>query len=148
MEYVRQLAERFLSAYEETIAGDVQDERPITEPNITLPELHDQETGRVDAQKIASFMAIGLKPLCTALRLNYKAVHRNPSAVRIQKSLQPLTRILELLNQFLGSAQAVRIWINAPNPNLDGSTALETILEGTARAVLTLLECAWNCVPA
>jgi hypothetical protein len=148
MEHVRQLAERFLSAYEEFVAPGVPGEDLLAEPNIALAELYDEETGRVDARKIASTMAIGLKPLCVALGLNYKAVHRNPSAVSIQKSLQPLKRIMELLNQFLGSAQAIRIWINAPNPNLDGATALETILEGNASAVLLLLECAWNGVPA
>ncbi len=93
-------------------------------------------------------MAIGLKPLCVALGLNYKAVHRNPSAVSIQKALQPVKRILELLNQFLGSPQAIRIWINAPHPHLNGATALETILAGNSKGVLYLLECAWNCVPA
>lgn len=114
---------------------------------LLLPELHDEATGRVDAQKVADLMGCPLKSLATALGLNYKAVHRNPSAAGFQKALRPVKRILELLREFFGPPSAVRAWLNTPHPHLDGFTSLETILKGEAEAVHTLLENAWNGVP-
>lgn len=79
--------------------------------------------------------------------MNYKAVHRNPSATSFQKALRPVKRSLELLHEFFGTAEAIRAWLNTPHPDLDGSTALETILEGKGDAVGLILENAWNGVP-
>ena len=75
------------------------------------------------------------------------AVHRNPSAASFQEALRPVKRSLELLHEFFGPAEAIRVWLNTPHPDLDGTTALETILEGKAFAVALILENAWNGVP-
>lgn len=116
-------------------------------PSVNLPELHDETTGRIDAQKVADFMGVALKPLSEGLRLNYKAVHRSPSAAAFQPALRPVKRSLELLHAFLGTPEAIRVWLNTPHPDLDGTTALETILEGKASAVQLVLENAWDGVP-
>ena len=116
-------------------------------PKVILPELHDPLTGRVDAQKLGDFMGTPLKPLAEALGFNYKAVHRNPSATTYQVALRPVKRSLELLHEFFGKDQAVRIWLNTPHPDLEGKTALDAILAGEAEAVLLILENAWNGVP-
>ncbi len=116
-------------------------------PKVTLPELHDEKTGRIDAQKVADLMSVPLKPLAEGLGLNYKAVHHNPSATSSQGALRPVKRSLELLQEFVGPATAIRAWLNTPHPDLDGTTALDTILEGKADAVLLILENAWNGVP-
>jgi len=116
-------------------------------PKVILPELHDAKTGRIDAQKVADFMGVALKPFSEGVGLNYKAVHRNPSAAGFQESLRPVKRSLELLHEFFGPAEAIRVWLNTPHPDLAGTTALETILEGKADAVVIILENAWNGVP-
>lgn len=116
-------------------------------PKVTLPELHDAKTGRIDAQKVADFMSVPLKPLVEGLGLNYKAVHHNPSAAGFQEALRPVKRSMELLQEFVGPATAIRAWLNTPHPDLDRTTALKTILEGKADAVLLILENAWNGVP-
>ena len=116
-------------------------------PKVILPELHDGKTGRIDAQKVAEFMGVALKPLSEGLGLNYKAVHRSPSAAGFQKALRPVKRSLELLHEFFGPPESIRAWLNTPHPDLDGTTALETILEGKADAVGLILENAWNGVP-
>jgi hypothetical protein len=116
-------------------------------PEVILPELHDAKTGRIDAQKVADFLGVPLKQLSEGLGLNYKAVHRSPSAAGFQHVLRPVKRSLELLHEFLGSAAAIRAWLNTPHPDLDGTSALETILEGKAGAVTLILENAWNGVP-
>lgn len=116
-------------------------------PKVILPELHDPETGRVDAQKLADFIGAPLKPLAEALGFNYKAVHRNPSAAAYQVALRPVKRSLEFLHEFFGKDEAIRIWLNTPHPDLKGKTALDAILAGEAEAVLLILENAWNGVP-
>jgi hypothetical protein len=50
---------------------------------VSLPGLHDKATGRIDAQRVASYMGAPLAKLAQALQLNYKAIHRNPSVIFI-----------------------------------------------------------------
>ncbi len=116
-------------------------------PEVVLPELHDEKNGRIDAGKVADFIGIPLKRLADGLGLNYKAVHRNPSAEAFQPALTPVKRSLEILDAFFGPKETIRIWLNTPHPDLGGSTSLETILEGKAEAVWTLLHNAWNGIP-
>ena len=116
-------------------------------PEVVLPELHDGETGRIDAQKVAEFMGVPLKRLCEGLGRQYKAAHRNPAAAAIQPALRPVKRSLELLHEFFGPAESIRAWLNTPHPDLGGASALETILAGRADAVALILENAWNGVP-
>jgi len=113
----------------------------------TLPELHDKATGRIDAQKMADFLGVSLKRLAESLGLNYKAVHRNPSAAGFQEALQPLKRILELLHEFFPNPESVRVWLHTPHPDLEGKTAIQTILRGNAGAVLIIMENASTGVP-
>jgi hypothetical protein len=114
---------------------------------VILSELHDPTSGRVDAQKVAVYMGVPLKRLAQGLQLNYKAVHRHPSAVAFQPSLRRVKRCLEILQEFFQKPETVRAWLNTPHPDLDGSTALEVILAGNPEAVLRILENAAAGVP-
>ncbi len=116
-------------------------------PKVILPELHDAASGRIDAQKVADFMGVPLKQLSEGLGLYYKAVHRSPSAAGFQQALRPVKRSLELLHKFFGPVETIRAWLNTPHPDLDGTSALETILDGKADAVALVLENAWNGIP-
>jgi len=122
--------------------------KAVNLPRVILPELHDEQTGRIDAQKVADFMGVPLKPLAEGLGLNYKAVHRNPSAGGFQEALRPVKRSLEILSEFFGPKETIRVWLNTPHPDLDGATSLDTILDGKAFAIRRLLENAWNGLPA
>jgi len=77
---------------------------------VILPELHDKASGRVDAQKLAVYMGVPLKRLAESLQLNYKAIHRNPSAESFQSALKPLKRSLEILHEFFNKPETVRAW--------------------------------------
>jgi Protein of unknown function (DUF2384) len=116
-------------------------------PQVILPELHDPRSGRIDAQKVAEFMSVPLKRLSEGLGLNYKAVHRNPSGASVQEALQPVKRSLEILHEFFGPKETIRVWLNTPHPDLDGATSLDTILQGKAFAVSRILGNAWNGAP-
>ena len=114
---------------------------------VILPELHDNTSGRIDAQKLAVYMGVPLKRLAEGLQLNYKAIHRNPSAEAIQPPLKPVKRSMEILNEFFNKPETVRVWLNTPHPDLDGHTALEMILADNPIAVLRILENAAAGVP-
>lgn len=114
---------------------------------VTLPELHDQASGRIDGQKLADYMGVPLKRLAEGLKLNYKAVHRTPAAAAFQPAFKPVKRIAEILQEFFHQPETVRIWLNTPHPDLNGRTALEMILANRAAAVLRILENAVAGVP-
>jgi hypothetical protein len=114
---------------------------------VTLPELHDGASGRIDARKVALYMGVPLARLAVALQLNYKAVHRNPSAEAAQAPLKPVKRSLEILHEFFHKPETVRVWLNTPHPDLDGHTAVEMILANNPNAVLRILENAAAGVP-
>ncbi|MBE7158038.1 MAG: DUF2384 domain-containing protein [Rhodospirillales bacterium] len=121
--------------------------RGIASVRVVLPQLHDAATGRVDAQKVADYLGVPLKRLAEGLGLNYKTVHRNPDAESFQQALRSVKRSLEILDEFFPKPELVRAWLHTPHPDLDGSTALETILENRAEAVCTILENALAGVP-
>jgi hypothetical protein len=114
---------------------------------VILPELHEAKTGRIDGQKLAVYLGVPLKRLAEGLALNYKALHRHPSADAFQTPLKPVKRCLEILHEFFGKPETVRVWLNTPHPDLDGGTALEVILAGNTPAVLRILENAAAGVP-
>lgn len=114
---------------------------------LALPELHDEKNGRIDAQKVADYLGVPLKRLSEGLALPYKTVHRTPSAQSIQAALKPVKRTLDILDDFFHKPTLVRAWLNTPHPDLDGNTALETILSNRAEAVCTILENALAGVP-
>jgi hypothetical protein len=114
---------------------------------VVLPELHDETSGRIDAQKLAVYMGVPLKRLAEGLQLNYKAIHRNPSAEAIQPPLKLVKRSMEILNEFFKKPATERVWLNTPHPDLDGHTALEMILADNPIAVLRILENAAAGVP-
>ena len=114
---------------------------------VILPGLHDEASGRIDAHKVALYLGVPLKRLAEGLRLNYKAIHRNPSAEACQPPLKPVKRALEILHEFFNKSETVRVWLNTPHPDLDGRTALEMILANNPNAVLRILENAVAGVP-
>ena len=114
---------------------------------VVLPELHDEASGRIDAQKLAVYLGVPLKRLAEGLQLNYKAIHRNPSAEAFQPALKPVKRSAEILHDFFHKPETVRAWLNTSHPDLGGQTALEMILTKQANAVLRILENAAAGVP-
>ncbi len=114
---------------------------------VVLPELHDDTSGRIDAQKLATYMGVPLKRLADGLLLNYKTIHRNPSAEAFQSALKPVKRSAEILHDFFHKPETVRVWLNTSHPDLDGHTALEMILANNPNAVLRILENAAAGVP-
>lgn len=115
---------------------------------VRLAKLHDQDTGRIDAERIASYLRIPLSSVAGAIGAKYQSVHKTPDAESLQRALAPIKRSLELVSRVTRDEKEGRVWLNNPHPDLGGRTPLQVILEGHADAVITLLENAISGTPS
>lgn len=115
---------------------------------VSHSELHDPESGRIDAMKVADFLAVPLTQLAGALGAQYATVHKTPAGVGLQKNLRPIKRGIELVSRITRNAPEARMWLNNPHPDLGGRTPLEVILAGKADALVTILENALAGMPS
>ena len=111
-------------------------------------ELHDPESGRIDAQEVANYLGVPLAKLVGALGVKYPALHKTPSAPGLQEKLRPIKESIDLVSRITVSKSDARAWLNNPHPDLGGSTPMETILDGEANAVVTLLDNALSGIPS
>ena len=109
---------------------------PLTVP---LQELHGS-SGRLDASKMATYLAVPLTSLAGALGVGYTSLHKTPDSVPIQPQLSKIKRVLVILSGMLGKREVVLAWLNSTHPDIGGRTPLTVILEGHADAVVTVLE--------
>ena len=116
--------------------------------DVPLRELHDRSTGRIDARKLAAFLAVPLAQFAAALDALPATVHKSPGAPALQKRLQPIKRAIDLLSRATRHPSDARAWLNNPHPDLDGRTPLDVILDSRADAVSTLLENAAAGIPS
>jgi CheY-like chemotaxis protein len=111
-------------------------------------ELHDPESGRIDAQEVANYLGVPLAKLAGALGVKYPALHKTPSAPGLQEKLRPIKESIDLVSRITVSKSDARAWLNNPHPDLGGSTPMEVILEGQAGAVAALLDNALSGIPS
>lgn len=105
-----------------------------------LAEVHDAESGRIDARRIADLMGVPLPHVAAAVGASYAAVHKTPDAPALQERLAPIKRALGLLARATRNRRDARAWLNSPHPDLGEKTPLRVMLDGHADAVVTLLE--------
>jgi hypothetical protein len=117
-------------------------------PAVTLPELHDPATGRLDAARVADYLRLPLKQLSDALGRNYSTIHRTPTAPGIQETLRSIKRSLEILEEVLGDKASTLAWLNSPHPDLGHRAPMEVLLEGRPQVVERMLEGAMEGIPS
>ena len=115
---------------------------------VLLPQLHDPHSGRIDAKKVADFLGVSLQRLAAALEANYQTIYKTPDGPAIQLGLRPMKRVLELISGATPSPSEARAWLNNPHPHLGGKDPIDVILDGRARAIVTMLENALSGIPA
>jgi CheY-like chemotaxis protein len=123
--------------------GQLRDELLFAEPakaTETITALHDPDTGRIDALKIADYLGVPLAFMATALKRNYSTVAKTPAAESLQGPLQDFKRIIEVLQHVLGDRVSVRSWMNTPHPDLAWRTPRSVLQEGNADAVRGLID--------
>jgi DNA-binding response OmpR family regulator len=104
--------------------------------------LRDAQSGRLDAKRVAAYLDVPLKQFAKAVEENYKALHKTPSKVSLQKKLAPIERTIALLDERFRDRGGVRAWLNTPHPELGNHTGLSLVLEGKATTVSEMLEAA------
>src|SRR5438132_12925809 len=104
----------------------------MTAISVPLPELHDPDSGRLDAQRLATYLGVPLSQLAAALGKKYTTVYKTPASPGVQAGLQPIERSLDILSHLLPDRGTVRAWLNSPHPEFDLRTSMELILCGRA----------------
>jgi len=102
---------------------------------VVLRELHDPETGRLDARRIAEYLNIPLSQLASALGRKYQALYKTPAAPSVQAGLTPIKASLDILVQTIGDRPTILAWLHSPHPDLGMRTPMQVILDGHADAV-------------
>ena len=106
-----------------------------------------QPSRDVDAGEVAARLGVSLPCLREHLGSDEQGMSPDLTATAFQSALRPVSRALEILESFFHDSEAVKVWLRTPHPDLDGSTALEAILDHQAQAVCILLENALSGVP-
>lgn len=105
-----------------------------------VEDLHNSKNGRLDAGLIADWMGVSLTRFSKFLGRSPQTVHKTPSAQRLQKGLSVFSRVVSSLKSLFDTQERGRIWLNAPNPNLDGVTPISLFERRKVEVVAELLE--------
>lgn len=103
--------------------------------------LRDSATGRLDARQFTALLGISLTDLATKVcGISKQALAQCPTSAGIQKKLQPLEEIAQLLFWCGGDEEKLRAWLNRPNrdfPPVEGRapSPMDLILLGHAGIV-------------
>jgi hypothetical protein len=104
-----------------------------------VESLHEPDSGRLDAARIAEFYGLPLRRLALFLDRTPASVAKTPDAPSLQSDLAIFEQMAVHLMLLAGTAERARMWLNAPNPDLDGESALRVILAGQAAVVADFL---------
>jgi len=121
--------------------------RQVAPGAVVRADLHNPQSGRIDAKRVAEALGVKLTQLPQALNVGYKALHKTPDAPALQGRLQPIKDAIVLVSRFVRT-QDVRVWLNSPHPDLRRRKPLDVILSGRASAVVTMLENALAGIPS
>lgn len=103
-------------------------------------ELHDPESQRLDAQRIARTLNLPLSRLSRALRVSPALLQKSPDARSLQPGLANIAFCYGALKEVLGTREQALLWLSAPHPDLEAHTPLSLIEEGKSGAVVDLLK--------
>lgn len=115
---------------------------------VTLPELHNPDSGRLDARLIAVYLNVPLVRLAEATGKKYQSLYKTPDSPTVQETLFPIKHSLDILEKVIGDRPTILAWLNYPHPDLGSRTPLQVMLEGHADAVEGMLENAMAGIPS
>src|SRR6185295_872501 len=128
------------NATKEEILSKTRSDPGLPQTIRTIKALHDPDTGRLDAVRVARYLNESLVFMAAALRRNYSTVAKTPAAVPLQERLRDFKRIIEVLEHVLGGPEGMRIWMNTPHPDLDGETPRDVIASGKVAVVRGMID--------
>lgn len=98
------------------------------------------ENGRIDAKKVAEMFGLSVPALARIIDSGEPALYKTPDARSIQSKLIDFERIAWGLLKLTGSVRGLRIWLNAPNPELDKDLPIDYIKDGNVEEVAAMVE--------
>ena len=119
----------------------VQDEAPnrYRLPKIIVDELR-SDSGRLDAKLIAAMFGLSIPQLAAIIKAGEPALYKTPDALSVQSKLVDFERIAWGLLKLTGSVKGLRIWLNAPNPELDKDLPIDYIKDGLVEDIVAMVE--------
>jgi hypothetical protein len=97
----------------------------------TEPALFNPETGRLDAARIARELNVPVGMIAEAIGRKAPGVRKRPDASSLQGELRRIYRIwVALVELYAGDKKHARIFLNAPNRNLENRAPIEFIENG------------------
>ena len=108
-------------------------------PHLAL-DLYAPQSGRLDARRVGALFGIKLADIARLLKQKLPTLSKTPDAPSLQSGLIVFQRIGLALARLVGSREGIRIWMNAPNPQLEDRTPLSVVLEGQGEVIAEMLE--------
>ncbi len=100
------------------------------EKPVTLKQVHDLVTGRIDALLFAEFLDVKVKDMANLLDVSTTGLRKNPTSDKLRPILNRLYILIDkLLHIYDCSISDVKAWLNAPNPYLDYKTPIDCIFK-------------------
>ena len=97
----------------------------------TDPALFNPESGRLDAARIAHELNVPVGMIAEAIGRKAPGVRKRPDASSLQGELRRLYRIwVALVDLYAGDRVHARIFLNAPNRQLENQAPIEFIEKG------------------
>ncbi len=112
---------------------------PFPSVSRVLPELHDPQSGRLDAKRIAAFLGMTSAALAKQVGVSSQALNKTPDAPSLQPKLAPFHFVALALLDMVGTPEAARAWLNVPSDEFDGDTPLHLLRNGEVEVVAGLL---------
>jgi uncharacterized protein (DUF2384 family) len=95
------------------------------------PALFNPETGRLDASRIARELNVPVGMIAEAVGRKAPGVRKHPDSSSLQAELRRIYRIwVALVDLYAGDKSHARIFLNAPNRNLENHAPIEFIENG------------------
>lgn len=107
-----------------------QNARPAAIKCNAVAELRNDDSGRLDATKIAEVFGLTMAEVAECVGRPRTTIVKTPDSVSIQRKLLHFERIAAGLLTVTGSMKGLKMWLNSPAPNLDDHLPVEVLKRG------------------
>jgi DNA-binding response OmpR family regulator len=108
-------------------------------PKMIVDELR-SDSGRLDAKLISEMFGLSIPALAQTIKAGEQALYKTPDSMSVQSKLIDFERIAWGLLKLTGSIKGLRIWLNAPNDELDKDLPIVYIKEGHVEDIAAMVE--------
>ena len=132
--------EEVLYRISKLLRGVSQDEqKQFRLPRLVVEDLR-SDNGRIDAKKISEMFDLSIPQIARIIGAGEQALYKTPDARPVQPKLMHFERIAWELIRLTGSVKGLRIWLNAPNPELENDFPIDYLKEGHLEDIAAMVE--------